>query len=804
MWRRVGVAVFVVLSLSIASPAQSQHVAPDCPSGPICSNAPLTLLSEILARTVADQKAAIEVRPKRLRQAEARHETWHRNLERKCGSDLGCLQRSYLSRINEVRGNARPLAWRFAGDGSLELAEAPPLGSIPSLPVVGLASELSSLIGYWRGATTCGGRDASVEIVIEPGYAGRLIGFIGAWRAEATAQAPSARDEFQVLSKADGQRYVLRLANSRIRRSGPHVRFGAMELIRDPSSQSIELTNAGGSCKRVILTRTSQSESLNAIISEARAVRNPRWSWPYDPLEIPAPADHAFCSALLAWADQYFDHYAEARPIQPDDLSPVAVLDLPGFVSLVGKPYDALSEQERKNFGERVVRSCAGTLVKRALQSHNSGVFALMRSQQGTAHHQRRLERLEMVRTGRAWMADRLTMLADLGDDAEDYPEVRVIEREAADILAPLLAGEIASFGDAVAAARTRSASAYAHAEIERLFASSQGTAALLLVNAAKVKLADAISDMASAASAAFSSFVDGHVDAVIARELPLRLAALNMIVGGEEPLAESRHWYNDFVDQFGGYRSNSRVSEALNRFRERRLQLVDTFAENIVSNLEGAESEGALTAYINASLIPAIDMVDQTVGPVYRARLAHFERERLLAGYSELEKSLADNVGLISVPATYPEPTEDEVALAVRRAYGRYGNIRRDGTFSYGVFRESAADMRVRDVEKSQCSREEAGGYLCTVKIDIEIRMPGAVSAALGSRDIRDRAMLYLQDRANAAPASFTKHVFVLTPKGWQSPTLMRGADAGIAAGLNTLGEVATGVGCTLADLDC
>ncbi len=139
-----------------------------------------------------------------------------------------------------------------------------------------------------------------------------------------------------------------------------------------------------------------------------------------------------------------------------------------------------------------------------------------------------------------------------------------------------------------------------------------------------------------------------------------------------------------------------------------------------------------------------------------------------------------------------------------MRRAYGRYGTIRRDGTFSYGVFRESAADMRVRDVEKSQCSREEAGGYLCTVKIDIEIRMPGAVSAALGSRDIRDRAMLYLQDRANAAPASFTKHVFVLTPKGWQSPTLMRGADAGIAAGLNTLGEVATGVGCTLADLDC
>src|SRR5690606_11341019 len=120
---------------------------------------------------------------------------------------------------------------------------------------------------------------------------------------------------------------------------------------------SMELTNAGGNCDTVALTATSQSESLDAIISEASAVRNPRWSWPYDPQEIPAPADHAFCSALLAWADQYFDHYPEARPIHPDDLTPVAMLDLPGFVALVGKPYDALSEQDRKDFIGRTSRS---------------------------------------------------------------------------------------------------------------------------------------------------------------------------------------------------------------------------------------------------------------------------------------------------------------------------------------------------------------------------------------------------------------------------------------------------------------
>lgn len=309
---------------------------------------------------------------------------------------------------------------------------------------------------------------------------------------------------------------------------------------------------------------------------------------------------------------------------------------------------------------------------------------------------------------------------------------------------------------------------------------------------------------MEPVAASAFSRLIEGHVAAIVAREVPLRTAALDVEVAGEEGLAATRRWYADFVAEFGAYSSSATVAQALETFRERRLGLLSGLADHVVLSLQSAQNAAVFSAYVDTTLIPDIDTADPTVGPVYLARMEHFERERLLTGYSELEKSLADAAGLISVPETYPEPTQEEIALATARAYGRYGKNRRDGTFSYGVFKESAADMRVRDVEKSQCVREPGGAYRCVVKIDLEIRMPGAINAALGSQDIRDLAMLYVQDQSNVASASFTEHLFVLTQRGWQSPTLMGGADAGISRGLGTVGQVVTGVGCALADLDC
>ena len=156
----LGIAFLLSLGLVIASPGRAQPVAPDCPSGPICTDPGLTLLADIMAQAVAAQTTALEATPGRLRQAEGRRENWRRKLDRDCGFDLGCLQRAHLKQINDMRGDAPPLVWQLTPNGSMALGEAAPLGEIPSLPTVGISSDLVSLVGYWRGTAVCSGRDS--------------------------------------------------------------------------------------------------------------------------------------------------------------------------------------------------------------------------------------------------------------------------------------------------------------------------------------------------------------------------------------------------------------------------------------------------------------------------------------------------------------------------------------------------------------------------------------------------------------------------------------------------------------------
>jgi hypothetical protein len=125
-------------------------------------------------------------------------------------------------------------------------------------------------------------------------------------------------------------------------------------------------------------------------------------------------------------------------------------------------------------------------------------------------------------------------------------------------------------------------------------------------------------------------------------------------------------------------------------------------------------------------------------------------------------------------VPRTYAAPTEKEIGLAALRAYAHDGgSILSPDTVAYGMgLGFPAAVVQVKRVVVDACSASKAGGFDCQYRLFPYITPSDGVKEIKLSSSFHTQLLLGAYDRLNGVPPRIVSDRFVLTPRGWNSPT--------------------------------
>jgi len=775
----------------------------------ICADPALLSLDQILVEQASGFEEAYAGRRQLLRQFDQRFREWREKQRRECGVDAGCISSTYRDFINRRIRSPRELpllVWSPNAGGQAALVEQPQLGFIPSLPADNVDADRARLLGYWSGSFHCNGRDGTMELVFEPGFGGTVVGFLGAFTADRGPADPMSRTDFNVQRAGGPGQYVLSARDSRINVRTPGMMFAHVTMALSADDTTITGTFDAPTCEGFSVARADTSATLDATIQLVRDFGKDVWSWPYDPAAVPVPAIAAYCRTWLDWTRRFDAHFPEGelgRYIFADVAAlGVNMLDDPDLVGLIGGPYETLSEADRTIAIRAYRDACASNpLIRRAFAIGSDGLFRLVSAQEVTQEYRDIVTHLGAIRNSRAWRQTAEIELADASDKPGGYGLAGTYETEALDRLAILLPGERDSFAALIADTRRRSGLILAETRIAEALANDEGETKLTALTRVLAELEPVFVHLDPGEPERLVASVHTAEDSILGALMAERSAEIDGFGSGLAAVESGRKWFGQFLARYGFYRDRDTVDAVIAAFAARRAGDVAAVADEMAAIISAAATEQDLTNVAERYVVAEFDQADPVVGAAFAERENRFAWDKLVAGYSPFEKSLAGSDGRLTVPASYPEPTEDEIKLAVAREYGQYGGVNSDGSFNYGLIPEGSVSMRVVGVTKAGCT-PGGGGYVCAREVQMLMEMSSAMRGVLNN-SIQGDLMQSMLDMANSVETDVMNDTFILTEGGWRSPTIAAKAASGIARSMETVVDVVTGVGCGLSELN-
>ncbi len=659
--KRFLLSILAIAGLAVVSPPAGAASPIDCGAETseagvtICADPGLMWIDGVLAATSAAFNTANAGRNGRLRNLVSAQAGWERDRRDRCGADLSCLADTYVDRINRVRDQIEltPVVWQLQEDGSSILAEYPGPAAIPPMPRAFVAPEQLGLLGHWRGSLACGGRDTLLELTLEPGFPGTLVGFIGMSDADFPADDPLVRAELEVQQGREATTLAL-VGSNRVHRQRPGFTFSTLEVALSPDGETLSGHIVEASCPEFALRRAEGSSVLAASIGLAQG-RD--WSWPYDPAAVPNPYAAAYCAQWIDWDRRFEVHYVSGalggELAREGTMAAVNMLDDPGLVALLGGPYETLTQDQRWAVRDVYRKACLNNpLVSRAFGPGFHMLLRVVEAQEVTEEYRTVVARLGEIRAARAWKQQASDALVAAAETPEGFPLAVRYGAEAERQLATLLHGDIADFAATVADVRHSSAPHHARAEVGRAGSAGEGMEQLGALGTVLDVLAPAFAEMDEADVAELVAQVRGREDAVLEGEMARMTAALASFGTGLAAVEAGRAWYGELIARFGGYRDREAVADALAAFAARRPGDVAAAADELAVLIAAAGDQAALDAIGLRYVVADLDMSVPAVGQAYEERRAQFEWDRLVAGYSPYEKTLAGAGGRLAVPA--------------------------------------------------------------------------------------------------------------------------------------------------------
>lgn len=592
-----------------------------------------------------------------------------------------------------------------------------------------------------------------------------------------------------------------------------------------PGFKTVELSSAlinDGANKKVLSVhiKTCGRGTLSRVPDVTAAEAYSQYaSGSFTPIQVPARAqllDAGICGRIVAWSNQLEDEHPFPGPAYRGSGQPSAELVRPLFTDerfkpVVGKVFTDMQRGELSTMGSKV-RQCllAAKLDPSTRANKTNRLMYPFTSGEGKAVS----EFVVSARDNQAWRDATWKEIQAKSPGPQTYDGIVEFSRTLATRDSDMWPREKEAFHKLIDKKRQESAEPALVEQVEKLLIAST-TSALLRDLDAQLKSSQLWKDNAPDAVQRETWRLKQKRDHVFAQLIKHEQEQLNSRGKGMEALAWGREWAPRFQTTFASFRDHPSVIAVQTQFQQLRTIDLSDARSDLLALIQAATQAVALDTevakYIDKSydaaaedgrlILAALDERKKEI----RIEAQQRERERRYAleamNYSSRENQLMASPGHLplTVPASYTEPDDEEISLAIMREMTAGGGR----TLSRSAVEIGVPPfdqiMPIRldstKVEKEECKRMDSShAYTCSFRHFLRVSFPENTRQffSLGGGNAMFDGMLqkYLASINNARPG-VVAHVFVLTYQGWRSPTMRQQS---IEAVLNTYAETFSG----------
>jgi len=470
----------------------------------------------------------------------------------------------------------------------------------------------------------------------------------------------------------------------------------------------------------------------------------------------------------------------------------VSLFDDDSFVPVFGKPFDAMSADDRNYVKQLMRRLFMGRETRELLDGFGDFLNRPFVLDRGSFSYADVAPQLAFRRAVHQKWRETMDQLSTVSSTSAGFDKVLSLKKQGTEPFQDLWPSEFKQFQEAVDSAKHRVAEGALVERLDAALSNSSGYDGL-------VKLMDTVTsnqELFALVPEEVSKREMAQVQDKVEAELTLLMAGerqkIDALGSGATALANGTQWLRNFHSKYQArFKSSPIINDTRNYFDQRRIRDLEAGEKEVESRLASAASADEIRnvagQYLGADH-------DQATEPGKRIRSAADERLRAIAWekektkYSERELALMnkDSPGVISVPPNYEPPTAQEITLATLRAFASSGGevvSANTATFTpIGGSKKLAYRIQIQHVElnnlehpdQNPCQPGQAGGYVCQYRLSQTIGIPNFAGSSQDPLLKLNEVFIRASEQAQKLNEPQLKKVrFVLTTKGWQAPDM-------------------------------
>ncbi|NYT61174.1 hypothetical protein H0A66_02380 [Alcaligenaceae bacterium] len=557
-------------------------------------------------------------------------------------------------------------------------------------------------------------------------------------------------------------------------------------------------------CRETELKRVPDTTAEQAYSQYASAQPTPSKPTARVPAIRPNPParsqliDAGFCDRAIAWLNQLEDEVPFPGPAYRGNASPVELLHPlftdERFKSVVGKVYTDLQDKELRTIGSEVS-------------------FCLQRAKQDPSTRSKKRNGLRFIfdttvgvvdikkfvvsaRENQTWRVATWKEIQAKDAGLQTYDGIVEFTRTLAGRDSDMWPREKEAFYKQVVEQRRESAEPALRERVEKLL-KAEVTPALLADLAVQLKPGQLWEDNTPDAGRRETLRLEQKRDKVLAQLAKQEQARLKTRGKGLEALAWGLAWMPQFESSFASFKDHPSVIALQEQFQQLRKQDLSKGRRDLLALIKEGEQAGALGKEVGKYIDRRFDAgseegqlifaaLDQRINELsIKARELELERHYALVAlnHSKRENRLMASPGRLplTVPESYTEPDDQEIGLAIMREMtAGGGRMLSPTTVEIGAppfDRLMPIRLDSMKVEKEKCKRmSDSHAYTCSFRHFLQLSFPEQTRQFFrrgGYNEFFEGMIEKLLKSVNNAKPGVKTHVFVLTGKGWRSPTM-------------------------------
>jgi hypothetical protein len=343
----------------------------------------------------------------------------------------------------------------------------------------------------------------------------------------------------------------------------------------------------------------------------------------------------------------------------------------PSFTALFGKPYDAMTKQERSAIARDRIQFCLNSpQFKNRFTWEHVVLPRPFLLETGDFSHAEVAQAVVANRHARQTLPKAIAALKELPPAPDSYDRAMAMAEKGNHDFAGLWPSEFRAFTEAVGQARHRLAPALLASRLDRAIGAADDYAGAVTLKNVLAANQELLEQVDPALRQSQTARVQNKLHTLLENLLASERASVDALGADLPSLAAGKQWHQDFNTHYAAVFSDPAVNDLLIRFADSRRRTLAAMNAELMALIGKADSPGAVQSITDRYLDLSIDRSVAAGQAVLSA--AEARREKLLVATAALENQYGspaepDIVDTADSPGDSKRPTAHEMYEAVK-----------------------------------------------------------------------------------------------------------------------------------------